>query len=78
VLFYQGGHRCILAHAESILLNGKNELLSAAHKKNIIEANAYLARQALRVLAVGYRPISQNAKIDHSIEDNLIFVGLMP
>lgn len=77
VLFIKGATDVILAHAESILLNGKIELLSPEHKKNIIEANAYLASQALRVLAVGYRPISQNAKIDHSMEDNLILVGLI-
>ena len=62
---------------KSILLNDKIEPLTAEHKKNIVEANAYLASQALRVLAVGYRPISQNAKIDHSLEDNLILVGLI-
>lgn len=77
VLFIKGATDVILAHAESILLNGKVELLSAEHKQTIIEANAYLASQALRVLAVGYRPISQNAEIDHSMEDNLILVGLI-
>lgn len=77
VLFIKGATDVILAQAESILLNGKIELLSPEHKKNIIEANAYLASQALRVLAVAYRPISQNAKIDHSLEDNFILVGLI-
>lgn len=77
MLFIKGATDVILAHAESILLNGKIEPLSAAHKKNIVEANAYLASQALRVLAVGYRPISQDAKFDHSLEDNLILVGLI-
>lgn len=77
VLFIKGATDVILAHAESILLNGKIEPLSAEHKKNIVEANAYLASQALRVLAVGYRPISKNAKIDFSLEDNLILVGLI-
>ncbi len=76
ILFIKGATDGILAHAESFLLNGKIEPLSAEHKKNIVEANAYLASQALRVLAVGYRPISQNAKIEHSLEDSLIFVGL--
>lgn len=77
VLFIKGATDVILAHAESILLNGKIEPLSSEHKKTIMEANAYLASQALRVLAVGYRPISQNAKIDHSLEENLIIVGLI-
>lgn len=77
VLFIKGATDVILAHTESILLNGKIEILSAEHKKKILEANAHLASQALRVLAVGYRPISQDTKIDHSLEDNLILVGLI-
>lgn len=77
VLFIKGATDVILAHAESILFNGKIVPLTAAHKQNIIEANAYFANQALRVLAVGYRPIAQNAKIDHSMENNLILVGLV-
>lgn len=77
VLFIKGATDVILAHAESILLNGKIEPLSAAHKKNIVEANAHLASQAFRVLALGYRPISQNDKIEHSLEDNIILVGLI-
>lgn len=77
VLFIKGATDVILAHAKSILLHGKIEPLSAAHKQSIAEANASLASQALRVLAVGYRPISLNVKIDHSIEDHLILVGLI-
>ena len=42
-----------------------------------MDANAYLASQALRVLAVGYRPLPQDAKIDHTLEDKLILVGLI-
>jgi Ca2+-transporting ATPase len=77
VLFIKGATDAILAHADSILLDGKIELLSADHKKKILEANAYLGKKALRVLAVGYRNLLQDARIDHSIENNLIFVGLI-
>lgn len=77
VLFIKGAADIILAHSETILINGKIELLTIEHKKNIVDANAYLASQALRVLAVGYRPLPQNAKIDHTLEDKVIFVGLV-
>lgn len=77
VLFIKGAPDTILALSESILLNGKIESLTNERKKIIIDANAYLASQALRVLAVGYRPISQEDKIDHSLEDKLIFIGLI-
>jgi Ca2+-transporting ATPase len=77
VLFIKGAADIILAHSESILLNGKIESLTIERKKHIVDANAYLASQAFRVLAVGYRPMPQKAKIDHSLEDKLILVGLI-
>lgn len=76
-LFIKGAADIILAHSEAILINGKIEFLTLDFKKNIMDANAYLASQALRVLALGYRPLPQNAVIDHSLEDKLIFVGLV-
>lgn len=57
VLFINGAADIMLTHSQSILLNGKIEPLTIERKKNVIDANAYLASQALRVLAVGYRPI---------------------
>lgn len=77
VLFIKGAVDTILTHSESILINGKTESLNIEHRKNIIDANAYLASQALRVLAVGYRPIQKEAEIDHLLEDKLILVGLI-
>lgn len=77
VLFVKGAADTILAHAESILINGKIEPITTEHRKNIVDANAYLASQALRVLAVGYRPIQKEAKIDHLLENKLILVGLI-
>lgn len=77
ILFIKGAADIILAHSEAILINGKIEFLSIELKKNIVDANAYLASQALRILAVGYRPLLQNAKIDHTLEDKVIFVGLI-
>lgn len=77
ILFIKGAADIVLAHAEAILINGEIEFLTSERKKNIVDANAYLASQALRVLAVGYRPLPQNAKIDHTLEDKLIFVGLI-
>lgn len=77
VLFIKGAADTILAHSESILINGKIEPLTTERRKDIVDANAYLASQALRVLAVGYRPIQKEAKIDHLLEDKLILVGLI-
>lgn len=77
MLFIKGATDIILAHAESILLNGKVEPLTDERKKSILDANAHLASQALRVLAVGYRPLLQDSKINSSIEDKIILVGLI-
>lgn len=77
VLFIKGAADIVLTHSQSILLNGKIEPLTTERKKHIVDANAYLASQALRVLAVGYRPLSQDAKIDHTLEDKVILVGLI-
>lgn len=77
ILFIKGAADMILAHSEAILIKGKIEFLTPEHKKNIEDANAYLARSAFRVLAVGYRPLLQDAKIDHTLEDKVIFVGLI-
>lgn len=77
VLFIKGAPDTILAQSESILIDGKIEPLTTERRKNIIDANAYLASQALRVLALGYRPIQKEAKIDHLLEDKLILVGLI-
>lgn len=77
ILFIKGAPDAILAHSEAILINGQIEPLHIERRKNIADANAYLASQALRVLAVGYRPIPQGAKIDHLLEDKLILVGLI-
>lgn len=76
-LYIKGAADAILDCSTSILLNGNIETLTQEHKNKILNANKYLAGQALRVLALGYRPLPQVAKIDHSIENNIIFVGLI-
>lgn len=77
ILFIKGAADVLLAHSETILINGKIEFLTTELKKNIADANAYLASQALRVLALAFRPLPQTAKIDHTLEDKVIFVGLI-
>ncbi len=77
ILFVKGAADIMLVHSESILCNGKIEPLTIERKNRIADAIAYLATKALRVLAVGYRPLSLLKKIDHSLENELIFVGLI-
>lgn len=77
VLYIKGAPDILLAHSKHILINGKIEPLTLENRKKIVDANTCLASKALRVLAVGYRPIPQDAKVDPSLEDNLLFVGLI-
>lgn len=77
VLFIKGAVETILEHSDAILINGKIESLNKDLRKSIVDANTYLSSQALRVLALGYRPIPKEAKINHLLENNLILVGLI-
>lgn len=77
VLFVKGAVDTLLSRSNFILDQGQLEVLNIERKKSILDANQFLASRALRVLAVAYRPIPKNIKIDDSIEDQLILVGLM-
>lgn len=77
VLFIKGAPDIMLEHSDSILLNGKIEHLTAESKKNILDANSKLASKALRVIAVGYRPLPKNTEISSALENKMILVGLI-
>lgn len=77
VLFVKGAPDVILRASDSVLSNGSIEPLSKEHAKAISEANTYLASQALRLLAVGYRPFSSAETLAPSAESKLIFVALI-
>ncbi|MEX2031071.1 MAG: cation-translocating P-type ATPase [Anaerolineales bacterium] len=58
--------------------NGERVSLSPEHRRTILEANAAMARQALRVLAVAYR-VEQDVPdqaTPETVEHDLTFVGL--
>ena len=75
ILFVKGAPDVILNLSETVLVNGNKVSLSEELRKKIIEANKTLASQALRVLAVAFREISNDAK--EILEENLTFVGLL-
>jgi Ca2+-transporting ATPase len=60
-----------------VTLDGRTEALDDEHRQRIGEANASLAQQALRVLGVAYRPLSQQVSSDEEVERELIFLGLL-
>jgi len=63
--------------AARVTLDGRIDALDEQGRQLIDKANASLAQQALRVLAVAYRPLGQPAISDEEIERDLIFLGLI-
>lgn len=74
-LFVKGATDIILNLSAKILLNGQEVALTEEHKKQIIKADNNFAQQALRVLAVAYRPVDQETQ--NILEEKLVFTGLL-
>ncbi|MGL5381124.1 cation-translocating P-type ATPase [Clostridium sp.] len=71
--FTKGAIDNILRISSKILLNGEIIDFTNELKTKILDSSNAMSDDALRVLALGYKPIN---KIDR-LEDDLIFVGLM-
>jgi Ca2+-transporting ATPase len=79
VIYTKGGLDELLDCCTHILVNGKVIALTESHKNAIREANARLAGNALRILAMAYRRIETlPAKIaPETLEKELIFAGML-
>lgn len=78
VIFVKGAPDIVLDLCDNITENGKIVRLDQAKRKEILEANNSMAREALRVLAVAYRttdcvPLCS----DTELEQGLVFIGLL-
>lgn len=74
----KGAPDVLLNRCNKIYLNGKIVSLDIGQKNMIIKENEKMANNALRVIAVAYLDIDVlPIKMDESIENNLIFVGLI-
>ncbi len=69
---------CCSGVCESILWDSKTQFLSNEMKLTVQKTINDLASQALRTIAIGYRPIGDNTLILHEAEaeKDLIFIGL--
>jgi len=77
VAFAKGAPDVILPLCSRILRRGRVEELSSAGRESWLGTNAGLARQALRVLAMAYRPLPTDLPLSpETVERDLIFVGL--
>ena len=74
----KGAPDILINKCNKVLLNGQIIALNNIEKNNILNINNNMAKEALRVIAVAYLDINNlPKKIDESIENNLIFVGLI-
>ncbi|MBN1286531.1 MAG: cation-translocating P-type ATPase [Anaerolineae bacterium] len=78
IAFTKGAPERVLELSTHIYRDGRVEPLSDAEKERIQEVNTNLAEQALRVLALAYRPVDEvpERPTPEEIEQNLVFIGL--
>lgn len=76
ILFAKGAPEMLLAKCDRVHHTGQMEPLTESHRQRILAANAELASQALRVLALAYRP-NPPEHGDVDLETNLVFLALV-
>lgn len=77
-LYVKGAPDTILDLCDSVWRNGEAVPLTETEKQAIAGANDRLATRAMRVLAVAYRPLSEDVLyIDDNVEKGLAFIGLI-
>ncbi len=73
LLLVKGAPDVVLPRCVKYLSSGGEIPLTANKKQDILQHNELMAKQALRVIAVAYRPAASRSDAD---ENNLIFVGM--
>ncbi|NLK93666.1 MAG: calcium-translocating P-type ATPase, PMCA-type [Clostridiales bacterium] len=74
-VFTKGALDCLLNICTKISINGEVKELTKEIKNNILIASEEMSKDALRVLALGYKEITKDSKV--KLEDDLIFIGFM-
>ncbi|MFS1518316.1 calcium-translocating P-type ATPase, SERCA-type [Bacillus sp. SCS-151] len=74
----KGAPDVLLKQCDSILWNDKKQLLNNNYRNEVEKSIARLANQALRTIAIAYKPIPSNNKIsmETEAEKDLVFIGL--
>ena len=79
IAFVKGAPDMLLDRCTRIQVGGEAVELTAARRAEVLERNLEMARAALRVLGVAYRPLDEvpaNLNPD-AVENDLVFVGLL-
>lgn len=72
-VFAKGAPEVLIEKCNRVVLNNEEQALTPALKSKILEQNASMAKEALRVLGFAYKPTEN---ITDDIEENLIWIGL--
>ena len=79
LMFTKGSPELILEQCESYQWGEEVLPISAAEKNHILQANASMAEQALRILGFAYKPLTEipTAEAETTVEQQLIWLGLV-
>ena len=79
IAFVKGAPDIILQYCDGYMEDGQARPLTDAKRQEILDANQSMASQALRVLGVAYRPLSEmpETPTPENTEAQLTFLGLM-
>ncbi|WP_050638081.1 cation-translocating P-type ATPase [Candidatus Stoquefichus sp. SB1] len=75
-IYTKGAPDVILQRCQTILINGRKEILSPRHKDIILQRNQEYANEGLRVLGFAYKDF-QGSQVRLEDENNLTFIGLV-
>lgn len=78
-LAMKGAPGSVLAMSRFIYRNGKAERMTEEDRKKILSVNEEFSKQALRVLAIAYRPLESDGRdyVMEEVEKDVIFLGLV-
>ncbi|MGL6153574.1 MAG: calcium-translocating P-type ATPase, PMCA-type [Cetobacterium sp.] len=77
MMFVKGAPDVVLGRCTKILSNGEEILLTEEIKQKIAKENENFSKQALRVLAVGYKTYGEKKNLQLEDEYEFVFVGLV-
>ena len=75
IAYSKGAPEMILAACSHTLVGGHEKKLADKEKQQVLETNTRMAAQALRVLAVAYKPLDKGQSGEQA-EQSMVFLGL--
>jgi len=75
--YAKGAPEVILDSCDRVFMDGQEKELSDKDRANILKIGYQMADDALRVLAMAYKPLASTATSAQDAESNMVFVGLV-